>query len=119
MASKKRQSKKNSGPGNPAKAAPRGRSVHRIQAEQAVDALRDQYVRWVAAQVPGFSTADAAQASRSAFRIAAAMRSGKRSGVHAKAGTPRAAKDVTRGEPLDGRARARDHGGCAGKGRAA
>ncbi|GAA1406044.1 hypothetical protein AUR04nite_16980 [Glutamicibacter uratoxydans] len=73
MASKKRQSKKNSGPGNPAKAAPRGRSVHRIQAEQAVDALRDQYVRWVAAQVPGFSTADAAQASEIQLEVVQAV----------------------------------------------
>ncbi len=63
MASKKRQNKKNSGAGNPAKAAQRGRSVHKIQAEQSIDALRGQYVTWVAAQVPSFSPADAAQAA--------------------------------------------------------
>ena len=63
MASKKRQGKKNSGAGNPAKAAQRGRSVHKIQAELSVDALRGQYVAWVAAQVPAFSPADAAQAA--------------------------------------------------------
>ncbi|WP_313810410.1 hypothetical protein [Glutamicibacter sp.] len=73
MANKKRQSKKNSGPGNPAKAAPRGRSVHRIQAQQGIDALRDDYVRWVAAQVPGFSTADAAQASEIQLEVVQAV----------------------------------------------
>ena len=63
MASKKRPSKKNSGPGNPAKAASRGRSVHRIQIQQAVDALRDQYVSWVLANSEGFTGAQAAQAT--------------------------------------------------------
>ena len=63
MASKKRQSKKNSGAGNPAKAAQRGRSVYRIQVEQYVDSLREDYTAWVSATVPAFSPEDAATAA--------------------------------------------------------
>lgn len=63
MASKKRQGKKNSGAGNPAKAAARGRSVFRIQAEAQVDALRHDFTAWVANQVPAFSPEQAAQAA--------------------------------------------------------
>lgn len=63
MASKKRQGKKNSGAGNPAKAAARGRSVHRIQAEAQIEAMRHDFTAWVAAQVPAFSPEQAAQAA--------------------------------------------------------
>jgi len=63
MASKKRHSKKNSGAGNPAKAAQRGRSVYRIQVEQYIDALREDYAAWVASTVPAFSPEDAAAAA--------------------------------------------------------
>ncbi|MFK0083188.1 hypothetical protein [Glutamicibacter sp. NPDC090743] len=63
MASKKRQGKKNSGAGNPAKAAARGRSVFLIQAEQQINALRHDYTTWVAQQVPAFSPEQAAQAA--------------------------------------------------------
>ena len=63
MASKKRQSKKNSGAGNPAKSAQRGRSVYRIQVEQHVDSLREDYAAWVATTVPAFSPEDAAAAA--------------------------------------------------------
>lgn len=63
MASKKRQGKKNSGAGNPAKSAPRGRSVYLIQVEQYVESLREQYTEWVAKTVPAFSPEDAAQAA--------------------------------------------------------
>lgn len=63
MASKKRQGKKNSGAGNPAKAAVRGRSVFKIQAEAQVDALRGDYTAWVAEQVPVFTAEQASQAA--------------------------------------------------------
>lgn len=61
MASKKRQGKKNSGAGNPAKAAQRGRSVHKVQAEPSLDALRDYYVAWAAAEVSAISPAAGTQ----------------------------------------------------------
>ncbi|WP_347038490.1 hypothetical protein AAHB37_18635 [Glutamicibacter halophytocola] len=63
MASKKRQSKKNSGAGNPAKSAQRGRSVYCIQVEQHVDSPREDYAAWVATTVPAFSPEDAAAAA--------------------------------------------------------
>ncbi|MHC6178142.1 hypothetical protein [Glutamicibacter sp. X7] len=61
MAGKKRQGKKNAGAGNPAKSAPRGRSVHRLQAGIALDALRDDYALWVREQAPGFDKSQAQQ----------------------------------------------------------
>lgn len=61
MASKKRQGKKNSGSGNPAKLAQRGRSVFKIQAANAVDALREDYAAWVMTKAPAFDAEQAAQ----------------------------------------------------------
>ncbi|MGP9489604.1 hypothetical protein ACT3UD_12905 [Glutamicibacter sp. 287] len=61
MASKKKQGKKNSGAGNPAKAAQRGRSVFKVQAEISVDAMREDYAAWITETVPAFGTAEAAQ----------------------------------------------------------
>lgn len=61
MASKKKQGKKNSGAGNPAKAAQRGRSVFRIQAEILIDSLREDYAKWVTETVPAFAPEEAAQ----------------------------------------------------------
>lgn len=61
MASKKKQGKKNSGAGNPAKAAQRGRSVFRIQAEIFIDSLRDDYAKWVKETVPAFEAEQATE----------------------------------------------------------
>lgn len=61
---KKRPAKKNSGFGNPAKNAQRGRSMHRLQIAQAVEAISADYTEWVSGQVPTFTAEQAAQAAR-------------------------------------------------------
>ena len=61
MAAKKRTAKKNSGKGNPAAASQRGRSVQRIQAGHAVEALAGEFSAWIAAQVPTFTEQEVAQ----------------------------------------------------------
>jgi len=73
MASKKRPGKKNSGAGNPAKSAPRGRSVYLIQVEAYLESLREQYTGWVAATVPAFSPEDAAAAASIQLNVVGAV----------------------------------------------
>lgn len=73
MGSKKRQGKKNSGAGNPAKSAPRGRSVYRIQVEQYLESLRAPYTAWVTTAVPAFSPEDAATAASIQLNVVGAV----------------------------------------------